>query len=426
MATNTYIALKTTTVTGSAVSSVTLDLTGITGYTDLVLVGQTQSDGGSFGNLSMRFNSDTTANYSRLIMYGTGSTAGTAKSSASTDTSIALNTMPTTSQGYWAMVRVNIMNYSNTTTLKTVLSRGDLLNDGTLALVGLWRKTPEAITSITLFSTVGNIAVGSTFTVYGIANADNFVKATGGIITEDATYTYHTFGSSGTFTPKQTLSVDYLVVAGGGGGGGGTYGGGGGAGGARYSTGLSVSTAQTVTVGSGGATTTNGTASSFGSIAASGGGGGGSNESNGKNGGSGGGGSGTQSGTIYGGSGNTGSYSPVEGYGGGNGIGVGTNGGPCGGGGGAGGAGTNSSGYNSGNGGDGITWLDGNSYAGGGGGGSFGSQGILGTGKAGGGNGVAGGNTPYAARPYTGSGGGGGGATGGTGGSGIVIVRYAK
>ena len=46
-------------------------------------------------------------------------------------------------------------------------------------------------------------------------------KATGGTITTDGTYWFHTFTSSGTFTPTQSLTADMVVVAGGGGGGGG-------------------------------------------------------------------------------------------------------------------------------------------------------------------------------------------------------------
>ena len=52
--------------------------------------------------------------------------------------------------------------------------------------------------------------------------APNFVsspKATGGTVTSDSTYWYHTFTSNGTFTPSQALSCDVVVVAGGAGGG---------------------------------------------------------------------------------------------------------------------------------------------------------------------------------------------------------------
>ena len=129
--------------------------------------------------------------------------------------------------------------------------------------------------------------------------AYNPVKATGGTIVTTGGYTYHTFTSSDTFTPLESLSVDVLQI-GAGGGSGAARGGGGGAGGLRYFTGQSVTaTGYTITIGGGGAgaafssdLASNGTASQFGSLtAAVGGGGGGSVDSTrtGINGGSGGG-----------------------------------------------------------------------------------------------------------------------------------------
>jgi hypothetical protein len=61
------------------------------------------------------------------------------------------------------------MNYSNTTTYKTSLVRTN--NDRVAAVVNLWRST-AAITTIKLEEVVtGDIATGSTFTLYGIKNA---------------------------------------------------------------------------------------------------------------------------------------------------------------------------------------------------------------------------------------------------------------
>lgn len=167
MPTSTYEPIATYTAP-SAQSSYTF--TTFSGYTDLVLIAQVQSDAGGFANFNIRFNSDTGSNYSRVFMYGNGTAAGSGKAAASTDTSINLGTMPTVSQGYWNISKVNIQNYSNSTTYKTLLNRSDLLNDATYEGVGLWRNT-AAITSITLFSSSGNIATGSTFTLYGIKAA---------------------------------------------------------------------------------------------------------------------------------------------------------------------------------------------------------------------------------------------------------------
>ena len=91
-------------------------------------------------------------------------------------------------------------------------------------------------------------------------------------------YKIHTFTSSGTFTPNQSGTVEYLIVAGGGGG---AQYGGGGAGGVLVSEFCLAGRAMTVTVGAGGANATagnvrgsNGANSSFNSITSIGGGGG--------------------------------------------------------------------------------------------------------------------------------------------------------
>jgi hypothetical protein len=68
----------------------------------------------------------------------------------------------------------------------------------------------------------------------------SIAKASGGTITTDGTYWYHTFTTSGTFVPYENLTADCLVIAGGGAGaatdGNDTQGGGGGGAGGLRST----------------------------------------------------------------------------------------------------------------------------------------------------------------------------------------------
>jgi hypothetical protein len=103
-------------------------------------------------------------------------------------------------------------------------------------------------------------------------------NATGGDITEVGGFIIHRFTGNSTFSPNQSKSVEYLVVAGGGSGGGpntnfGGQGGGGGAGGVLSGS-TTISTSQSITVGNGGAYhPTNGQNSSIGSIVVSTGGG---------------------------------------------------------------------------------------------------------------------------------------------------------
>jgi len=295
-----------------------------------------------------------------------------------------------------------------------------------------------AITGITLAgNSTAQFVAGSSFYLYGIEIPAQQItpKATGGDITYDASYVYHTFRQSGTFTPTQSLTADYLVVAGGGGGGGGAGGnkggGGGGAGGLRTSIGGSAlsltAQAYTVTVGAGGpngtsgVSGTNGSNSVFSTITSIGGGYGGAGVIGG-NGGSGGG-SGGAAGTFSVGQGTSGQGNNGGGQ-------YGANGGAGGGGAGAVGAGAL---YTAGGaGGSGSTnSITGTStyYAGGGGGAG---EGYYDTGAAGGagggGDGEAGTNSINGTANLGGGGGGGNWnrtKNGGSGGSGIVIVRYA-
>ena len=438
MATNTYVALDKKTVT-TAVASV--EFTSISqAYTDLVIVINGAASSGSTNTLKVNYNGDTTSGlYSHTRILGDGSSASSARQSNANYAGAG----DTGSDR--AVFIINIQNYANSTTNKTHISRSNSENYVS-SYVGLWRNT-AAITSVALGINTLNWAVGTTFSLYGIA-AEGMPYATGGYITSDANYYYHTFKSTGTFTPLQSLSVDCLVIAGGGGGGGSTaglYGASGGAGGVSYLSGSTVSaTTYNVVVGGGGAGSTgtgnSGSNSSWNaSVISNGGGGGGTAGSAGANGGSGGGGanySGTSVGTAT--QGNTGG---ATGYGNNGGYGTsGTGNNSTGGAGGSGAAGTNGvQNVSGGNGGSGLdtwsTWATATStgvsgrYAGGGAG--FLQNGsAIGTSNAG--AGVPAATNGGAATVNTGSGGGGvfhtaaGNDTGGSGGSGLVIVRYAK
>jgi hypothetical protein len=456
---STYSPIATQTLTG-AVSTITF--TNIPqSYTDLIVVSNVAFN--NTDSLSFRFNGDNSSStlYSWTLLSGNGSGAVSTRNSNSARGLADYNGFPTSTIGQSVSI-AQIMNYSNTSTFKTILSRGNSASSGhgTDALVNLYRST-SPITSMTLgmgTAQTQNFVVGSTISLYGIAAGST--KAQGGLVTNDGTYYYHTFLSSGVFTPNEALTCDYLVVAGGGGGGQNT-GGGGGAGGYRTSLGGSALslTAQNyaVTVGAGGlggnftsntaSAGVNGSNSSFSTITSSGGGGGAGSGTTadglgGKNGGSGGGASRGGISAQNGGTGNSGGYSPVEGYAGGN-NGPSSPGGNSGGGGGAGAVGADATAGQSGNGGAGrntnSVWATATNtgvsgyYAGGGGGGAYSTA--AGAGGAGGGGA---GSMDSVAVPVNGTantGGGGGGMNnnnnppngnrGANGGSGIVIVRYA-
>jgi hypothetical protein len=428
MATPTYEPITTVTASGGSGTQLVMSSIPQT-YTDLVLVCSINYDNTS-SNILLRYNGDSGSNYSTTLMAGNGSSTASARYSNSSSGWLTDYYGGTASELFTKII--HIQNYANTTTYKTAIGRSSSASRESEIGIGLWRST-AAITSITLISGA-NFNAGSTFTLYGIANAAiGAPKATGGIITYDSTYYYHTFGASGTFTPQQSLTADILVVAGGGSGGN-IYGGGGGAGGLLAFASQSLSaTGYTVTVGAGGAGYdgngygANGGDSQFGALTLvkGGGGGGGNAGGNGANGGSGGGSSGGNA------PGTPGSATSGQGFAGGSGNSNGSGFGGGGGGGGAAEAGNTDAIYE---GGDGVstysswaavTGTGDNGYYAGGGGGWRQYVTNVSAGGLGGGGGAG-----TAAKVNTGGGGAANNPVTGTqvvsGGSGIVIIRYLK
>jgi hypothetical protein len=434
-----YVLLEKITVGAAGAASVTFSGIPQTGYTDLVvkICARTEQSAVS-QDLILQFNGDTGANYTtrRLEGNGTGAASDTATSGALYGSFMPMSAASATANTF-GNGEAYIPNYTGSA-LKSFSTDSVAETNATATKMAmcaaLWNST-AAITSILIRSYAGNNLVQySTFYLYGVAKLGTTPAivpyATGGdTIVTDGTYWYHTFISSGTFTPQKAISCDYLVVAGGGGGGT-LYGAGGGAGGLRSTvtatggggsleTALSLGTsAYTVTIGAGGnggtggANSTNGNNSVFSTITSTGGGAGAGNDL-------------TLNGQQSGGSGggarssNTGGAGTAnQGYAGGNGAGEA----------GAGGGGAGSVGQNAasagipGNGGSGVNVsITGSSvgYAGGGGGSG---SGALGTASSGGG--AAG----SAGSANTGGGGGSGSgasSSGKNGGSGIVVIRYA-
>lgn len=136
-------------------------------YTDLVLVTNTYlSTSSQSGNIT--YNGDTGTNYSVTFLGGNGSSASSSRSS--TRANLPLDLGYGYSSSNFGVYNVHIQNYANTTTYKTMISRGGEAGIGTNATVGLWRST-SAITSITCGTSGGNYVAGSTFTLYGIKAA---------------------------------------------------------------------------------------------------------------------------------------------------------------------------------------------------------------------------------------------------------------
>jgi hypothetical protein len=417
--------ITSVTVGSGGAASVTLPATGTipATHTDLQVLMSVRTAGGGAGDtIRVQFNSSA-ANFTVKELNGDGATTG---SSSRSDGYIGFMNAGGSTSSTFSNASLYIPNYTSSNYKSYSVDKVSEQN-GTTAyaelVAGLWSNT-AAITSLTFVSAGSfNIVEGSTFYLYGISNVTSGSKATGGVVSSDGTYWYHTFPFSGTFTPTQSLTADVLAIAGGGGGGS-QNGGGGGAGGLVYLASQSLTaTGYSVSVGAGGAQATtsspygggsNGGNSQFASLTAAVGGGGG----------------GGRNGAIAGASGGSGGGASQGGSAGAGTAGQGNDGGltissQAGGGGGAGEVGNTDG---TGVGGDGVStyssWANATQtganngfYAGGGAGGNT-------TGNGGGDGG--GGGTGRTGVVNTGGGGGAwdGTATPFNGGSGLVIIRY--
>lgn len=155
---STYTPIATTTL-GSNQSSVTFSSISGT-YTDLVII--VAGTVNSATAMDVTFNSDTGSNYSRTLLSGDGSSASSSRVSSATN--LGLGFISTTQ----SVSVIQLMNYSNTTTYKTILARGNAADNRTVATVGLWRST-AAITSINFAG--ATYQTGTSFTLYGIKAA---------------------------------------------------------------------------------------------------------------------------------------------------------------------------------------------------------------------------------------------------------------
>ena len=169
---STYTPIATTTL-GSAQATITFS--SISGsYTDLVLISNLgAADANTYIKVTVGNGSaDTATNYSYTELYGgngTGSQRQSNKAFIGTPWAYGnegSNVISTDAS-------FNFMNYSNTTTYKSVLLRTNTRgasNPGISQEVALWRST-SAINIIKLDLSSGDFSTGSIFTLYGIAAA---------------------------------------------------------------------------------------------------------------------------------------------------------------------------------------------------------------------------------------------------------------
>lgn len=166
MPTSTYTPISSQTLTSASAS---VSFTSIPStYTDLIVVINAAVASGS-GDVLMTFNGDTSNNYTYLTMTGNGSTAVSARSTSRANIPCDYNGWLTTTLAENCII--HIMNYYNTTTFKTVLTRANNAGVGIDLNTGVWRSR-TAINQITFINNAGsNYIAGSTFSLYGIKAA---------------------------------------------------------------------------------------------------------------------------------------------------------------------------------------------------------------------------------------------------------------
>ena len=168
----TYTPITSTTL-GSSQSSVNFTSIAQT-YTDLVLVVSAKVSSATYDITAMSING-ITSGYSKTYLQGDGSSALSGRQTA--EIRLRGGYLPGTNySNEFSVDTYHFMNYSNTTTYKTVLCRLNAYNTvnlgfNTQAQVCLI-PTTSAITSISIATANGaNLYTNSTFTLYGITAA---------------------------------------------------------------------------------------------------------------------------------------------------------------------------------------------------------------------------------------------------------------
>lgn len=161
----TYTPIATVTAAGGSSTQLVMSSIPAT-YTDLIIVLNTSTSVNS--NLVFRLNNDSNSIYSNTALNGNGSSASSGRNTNTNQGYFDSDAYSSNNFNYNAIL--HLMNYSNTTTYKTVLSRSNNATVGVTAGATLYRST-SAINRIDFISTAGTFNAGSTFTLYGIAAA---------------------------------------------------------------------------------------------------------------------------------------------------------------------------------------------------------------------------------------------------------------
>ncbi len=166
-ASSTYTPIAT--YTASSAASYTFSSIPGT-YTDLIIIinAKNSNAGTAVNNWRFQFNGDTASNYSDIFITGNGSTVTSSRDNNQSELYFGLANQ---TSNYNSVSIANIMNYSNTTTYKTLISTGAAADANYAnASIGMWRST-SAINSIKIYAGGSPTTFTGTVTLYGITAA---------------------------------------------------------------------------------------------------------------------------------------------------------------------------------------------------------------------------------------------------------------
>ena len=162
----TYEPIATQTVTGSNVTRVTFNSISQS-YTDLRLIAVVRDVNGYD---VVEYNNDTANNYSRTYLWSNGTTVDSSNTYGDNGHYVGAETATNT----FGSTIMDIMDYTNSTNWKSILAKQSDTPQAFIGLFSYTHHTNDAITRLDIFGPAGatnSIAVGSTFTLYGIKAA---------------------------------------------------------------------------------------------------------------------------------------------------------------------------------------------------------------------------------------------------------------
>ena len=112
-----------------------------------------------------------TSNYSNTYLRGDGASASSGRATNGAGAGLGILPAATSTSGIFGSIVGHILNYSNTSTYKTIISRaaGDANGSGTTEMYTNLVRSTSAITSLNIATFgVGNFATGTTIELFGV------------------------------------------------------------------------------------------------------------------------------------------------------------------------------------------------------------------------------------------------------------------